>query len=185
MMPDEYALPVTPFLLLLFFFVGGGGGGATLGQNCCFCFHSFETGEPQRLRQGIPALPCIRCYALYQNDKFLWSHAWRDKISIPTCQCFAIVQHWECLLGWIYLWCVGLCVQGLRGQSKEAILFIDILNYHGLMLGEMRSLYLLANVSWEQLTFWIGLLIYDGFESIWNMIFIRYMYFWFCNCDIK
>ena len=81
-----------------------------------------------------------------------------------------------------YVWYIIRCVRtlDLRVPSEEAILFIDILNYRGLMLGEMRSL---ANVSWEQLTFWIGLLIYNDFESIWYMIFIRYMYFWFCNCD--
>ena len=59
-----------------------------------------------------------------------------------------------CCVG--YLRVVGF-VQGLRGQSEEALLFIDIPNSRGLVHGETRSSYLLANVSREQLTFRIGL----------------------------
>ena len=51
----------------------------------------------------------------------------------------------------------GVLIQGLRGQSEEAILFIDTANSRGLVLGETRSPYLLANVLREQLTFRIGL----------------------------
>ena len=59
---------------------------------------------------------------------------------------------------WVGYWrCVGLCIQGLRGQSEEAILFIDIPNSRGLVRGETRSSYLLAIVSREQLTFRTGL----------------------------
>ena len=52
---------------------------------------------------------------------------------------------------------VGLCIRGLRGQSEEALLFIDIPNSRGLERGETRSSYLIANVSREQLTFRSGL----------------------------
>ena len=58
-----------------------------------------------------------------------------------------------------YVWYIIRCVrtQDLRVPSEEAILFIDIPNSRGLVPGETRSPYLLANVSREQLTFRTGL----------------------------
>ena len=47
-------------------------------------------------------------------------------------------------------------MQGLREQSEEAIFFIDIPNFRGLVLSETRPLYLHTSVSREQLTLPIG-----------------------------
>ena len=60
----------------------------------------------------------------YRNSKFPRSRAWRDEISVPTCQWFAIVQHWECSLGWIFEVCRLMHTRSSRTKRRSNTLSI-------------------------------------------------------------